>query len=65
MTIRYQLFASREYLRQHGSPATTKDLDNHELIVYGDEFNSTFKNLDWVLELGCEPGKERTPAPRG
>jgi DNA-binding transcriptional LysR family regulator len=64
MTIRYQLFASREYLRQHGSPATAKDLDNHELIVYGDEFNSTFKNLDWFLELGCEPGKERTPALR-
>lgn len=62
MTIRYELFASREYLKEHGTPRKIEDLDKHELIVYGDEFNSTFKNLDWVLELGCPPGQRREPA---
>ena len=65
MSIHYRLFASREYVRKHGTPLTPKDLDDHELIVYGDEFEPPpLKNLDWVLELGCEPGKERKPALR-
>ncbi len=64
MTIRYELFASREYLRLHGTPTAPEDLDGHELIVYGDEFGSTFKNLDWVLGLGCDSDKRRTPALR-
>jgi DNA-binding transcriptional LysR family regulator len=64
MTIRYHLFASREYLQRRGSPMTAKDLDEHELIVYGNDLEAPLKNLDWVLELGCEPGKVRRPALR-
>lgn len=64
MTIHYHLFASREYLRKHGTPLTAKDLDNHELIVYGNDLEAPLKNLDWILELGCEQGKVRRPALR-
>ena len=64
MTIRYHLFASREYLRTRGTPLTAQDLDQHELIVYGNDLEAPLKNLDWVLELGCEPGKVRHPALR-
>jgi DNA-binding transcriptional LysR family regulator len=64
MTIRYHLFASREYLRKHGTPMTAKDLDGHELIVYGNDTEAPMKNMNWVLELGCEAGKIRQPALR-
>ena len=64
MTIRYHLFASPDYLRKHGTPKEAKELDNHELIVYGNDVEAPLKNLDWILELGCEPGKIRRPALR-
>ena len=64
MTIRYHLFASREYVRRRGTPQTVQDLDSHELIVYGDELDAPLKNLDWILELGAEAGKVRKPALR-
>lgn len=64
MTSRYHLFASPDYLRKHGTPKEAKDLDNHELIVYGNDVEAPLKNLDWILELGCEPGKVRRPALR-
>jgi DNA-binding transcriptional LysR family regulator len=64
MSIRYHLFASREYVRRRGMPQAVQDLDGHELIVYGDELDAPLKNLDWILELGAEPGKMRKAALR-
>ena len=64
MTIRYHVFASREYVRRRGTPQTVQDLDHHELIVYGDELEAPLKNLDWILELGAGPGNVRKPALR-
>lgn len=64
MTIRYHLFASREYVRRRGTPQGVQDLDSHELIVYGDELDAPLKNLDWILELGATPGKVRKAALR-
>lgn len=64
MTIRYHLFASKDYLRAHGTPKSIKDLDSHELIVYGDEMRAPVVKMDWVLEVGRAGGKSRTPALR-
>jgi DNA-binding transcriptional LysR family regulator len=64
MEIHYQLFASRDYVRRRGAPQTVQELDQHELIVYGDEVEAPLKNLDWILEVGAAPGKERRPALR-
>jgi len=64
MTIRYHLFASKEYLAVHGTPKETQDLDDHELIVYGDEARAPVEKMDWLLEVGRDPGKPRSPALR-
>lgn len=64
MGIRYHVFASREYLRRRGVPQSVKDLDKHELIVYGDEVDQPTKNLDWILEVGTEGGRRRRAALR-
>ncbi len=63
MTIRYHLFASREYLRVHGAPKTVRDLDEHELIVYGD-VPAPVEKMNWILEVGRDPDKPRMPALR-
>jgi DNA-binding transcriptional LysR family regulator len=64
MSIRYHLFASRDYVRRRGTPQTVEALDGHQLIVYGDELDAPLKNLDWILEVGAAPGKLRKPALR-
>lgn len=64
MTIRYHLFASRDYVKRRGVPRTVQELDSHELIVFGDDTEAPLKNLDWILEVGAQPGKPRKPALR-
>jgi DNA-binding transcriptional LysR family regulator len=64
MSIRYHLFASGEYLRSHGKPKEVKDLDGHELIVYGDEVPTPVEKMNWILEVGRDLEKPRKPALR-
>jgi DNA-binding transcriptional LysR family regulator len=64
MSIRYHVFASKDYLAAHGTPETAKDLDAHALIVYGDEVPAPIAEINWLLEAGAEPDAPRDPALR-
>ncbi|MGI9302134.1 MAG: LysR family transcriptional regulator [Gammaproteobacteria bacterium] len=64
MTIRYHLFAAREYLDHHGMPSKPEDLDDHELIIYGEDVPAPVENMNWILDVGCGPGERREPALR-
>jgi len=61
MTMRYKVFASGEYLKHHDMPKTPDDLDNHNLIVYGEDAKAPVRNLNWLLNKGIPKGEpERT-----
>ena len=62
VTMRYHVYASAEYLEKMGTPTTPADLDDHALIVYGDDVASPVPGLNWLLEAGTAPGKPRKPA---
>ena len=64
MTIRYHVFASHEYLRRHRAPKTPSDLDDHEIIVYGEDFPEPVAGINWLLEVDAAPGVVREPALR-
>lgn len=64
MTVRYHVYASPEYLKLHGTPETPEDLDDHKLIVYGDDAKPPVPNLNWLLEAGTRPGVRREPVLR-
>jgi DNA-binding transcriptional LysR family regulator len=64
MSIRYHLFATREYLRTRGTPRSAADLDRHELIVYNDELPTPVAHMNWILEVGRQPGSLRVPTLR-
>ncbi len=56
MSIRYHVFASRDYLAAHGTPEVPADLDDHALIVYGEEVPAPIAEINWLLEAGADPG---------
>jgi len=59
MTIRYPAYASKEYLKKHGTPHKAEDLDKHRLIIYGSDNRPAMRNVNWVLEAGAHAGHER------
>jgi DNA-binding transcriptional LysR family regulator len=62
LSVHVHVFASQAYLAKHGTPKTAADLDTHRLIVYGDDPNPPFPNVNWLLDVGTSGGKKRTPA---
>ena len=48
-TVHYQLYASPGYLETHGRPQVVTDLDDHRLIVYGDDARAPVENMNWLL----------------
>jgi DNA-binding transcriptional LysR family regulator len=60
MTIRYFVYASRDYLKKHGTPQKAEDLDKHRLVVYGGDARLQ-RQVNWLIEAGARPGTERQP----
>ncbi len=61
VTMNLHPYASEDYIRRHGLPQHPEDLDNHNLIVYGPTIASLFPDTNWLLALGREDQKVRTP----
>ncbi len=62
MTMRYHVFAAPEYLKKHGMPKTPEDLDNHRIVVFGEDAHQPVPNLNWLLEAGTKPSRKRQAA---
>jgi DNA-binding transcriptional LysR family regulator len=59
MTLHYHVYAAPEYLHKHGTPSSPEDLDNHKLVVYGEDARPPVRNLNWLLTAGSKPGFKR------
>ena len=64
MNMNYHVYASAEYLAEHGTPTRPQDLDDHDLVVYGDDARPPVENLNWLLTAGTKPGETREPVLR-
>ncbi len=63
MTMRYKVIASPDYLKHHGIPLKPVDLDDHRLIVYGEDARPPARNLNWLLSAGLKKSQAaRKPA---
>ena len=63
MEVHYRVYASPGYIKRYGMPSTPEDLDNHRLVIYGEDATPPVSNLNWLMELG-DTGQERHPALR-
>lgn len=59
MTLVHKIYASQDYIDQHGAPQTVDDLDHHRLISYGPHTPAPIRNVDWILGLGRPPNQPR------
>jgi len=58
--VQYHIYASPDYIQEHGMPDTIEDLDNHQIITYGDGTPHYLRDVNWLAKVG-RPGKK----PRG
>jgi len=60
---RYKIFASKDYLKVNGLPKTTKDLDDHKIVSYGEDAQPPIDRhrLNWLLTIGKENKRPRKP----
>tara|TARA_B100001115_G_scaffold159794_1_gene133799 strand:+ start:97 stop:990 length:894 start_codon:yes stop_codon:yes gene_type:complete len=58
---RYKIFASKEYLKKFNTPNTIEDLDNQNIISYGDTAQPPLdrSRLNWLLFIGRDHNKPR------
>ncbi|MDR3521721.1 MAG: LysR family transcriptional regulator [Acidocella sp.] len=56
--IRWQVWASPEYLKAHGTPEKAEDLDNHRLVLFGDR-KPPVMDVNWLAEVGRKDGTPR------
>src|SRR5437667_4940303 len=61
VSVQEHIYGSPEYLKKHGMPQRADDLDDHRLIVYGDDSRPPVPGLNWLLDSGAKPGKDRRP----
>src|SRR5437763_12565249 len=61
VSVQEHAYGSPEYLKKHGAPQGPEDLDDHRLIVYGEDARPPAPGVNWVLDVGAKPGRERRP----
>jgi DNA-binding transcriptional LysR family regulator len=64
MKIHYRCYASPEYLKIHGMPKISEDLDDHHLVTFGEEVGDQtdlLPALNFLQGVGAK-GRRRKPA---
>jgi DNA-binding transcriptional LysR family regulator len=59
MTVHTHVYAATEYLENFGTPESAEDLDDHRLVVYGQDPPAPVPQVNWILELGARAEHER------
>ncbi|HEY1723604.1 MAG TPA: LysR family transcriptional regulator [Magnetospirillaceae bacterium] len=62
MTLHWKVYASPEYLEKFGAPQKVEDLDNHRLVVFGEDAKLPAGGINWLLDAGAKPDRPRRPA---
>lgn len=61
VTVHMHIYAAASYIKDHGMPSTVEELDDHRLIVYGEDTRPPVPDVNWLLRAGRDSGKLRRP----
>ena len=59
--LHFHVYASADYIERFGEPRSADDIDNHRIVVFGENAPSYLKEMNWLCVAGREPGSLRTP----
>ncbi|MBA3814715.1 MAG: LysR family transcriptional regulator [Alphaproteobacteria bacterium] len=60
-TAEKKLYASCEYLKEHGCPQTIEDLKEHSVVAFGHPESHPYGDVNWILTLGMPEGELHEP----
>lgn len=58
--VTYHIYGSPDYVARKAAPSTVADLDDHDVIIYGDAPPELSK-VNWLADVGRRPGHPRQP----
>lgn len=61
VSVQVHIYASADYIQKHGAPQRAEDLENHRIIVYGEDARPPVPGVNWLLDVGTKPGVDRRP----
>jgi DNA-binding transcriptional LysR family regulator len=59
LSVHVSLYASPEYIKRHGAPATPDDLDSHRIVAFQVGSATPMRELDWATRAGREDASPR------
>jgi DNA-binding transcriptional LysR family regulator len=62
MTVHMHVYAAPTYIKRYGLPKSADELDNHKVIVYGEETRPPVPDTNWLLRLGTKGEDRRRPS---
>ena len=62
VTVHMHIYAAASYIKDHGLPSAVEELDDHRIIVYGEDTRPPVPDVNWLLRVGRDSGKLRRPA---
>ena len=61
VSVQVHIYASNEYIQKYGAPQRPEDLEEHRIIVYGEDARPPVPGVNWLLEVGVKSGQDRRP----
>jgi DNA-binding transcriptional LysR family regulator len=61
MTVHMHVYAAPSYIKRYGLPKSADDLEQHKVIVYGEETKPPVPDVNWLLKLGMKGDGLRRP----
>ena len=62
LTVHMHIYASPSYIKTNGMPMSIEELDDHRLVVFGDDTKPPVPDVNWLLRVGREGSALRKPA---
>ena len=61
LAVQSHIYAAPEYLSEHGAPKEAEDLDQHAIILYGQDAPPPVASINWLADAGADPEHPRKP----
>ena len=61
VSVQVHIYATNEYIQKYGMPQRPEDLEEHRIIVYGEDARPPVPGVNWLLEVGVKSGQDRRP----